>query len=302
MPNENAAPEPMEQPAQKNSQVQDTAPQAQDPQDLSDAFKFLRGNEQGGAEEPVAPEHQEGTIEEPASDNVQPETGSVAGGFANGSEAVDYSSYARGLLDETAMQASKLVAQEFASQDIKKFSTQMLYQRDENTGEVTFVNPESPSTPFKSRTEAQAWCDSINADIEAEFNKAVQQKQHEIIEEIAPTLRLLQFAPVFDSMSELEQEIFDDIIEGYEVYNDSGEVIGYNCDLNSAAKQAQRFAKKYGGNSSLGQVVNQENISSGPAVDMKSSSTSAQGKADLKDPKDLGEAMALLKNLEKGKK
>lgn len=296
MPNE-------ENMAEIGNENQDVTPQEapqQEPQDLSEAFKILRGNDQAATTSSVEPAEQpnpEPIQEEQQYQEQYPDLqhngGAKSGGFTDGMQSIDYNAYAREMIDDVGTEASRAVLKEFHDQGIQKFNTQMLYQRDDETGEVTFVNPESPSNPFKSRTEAQAWCDSINADIDAEFKRMVSQKKQEIVEGIAPSLRLLQFAPTFERMSPLEQEIFDDIIEGYEVYNDRNEIIGYSIDLNSAAKRALTFAAKYGGN--IQPQQEQQRRNSGPAVDMKSSSSSAQGKEDMKEPATLEEAMRMLK-------
>ena len=293
MPNEENMAEPEVQGQEASQEV--AAPP--EPKDLSEAFKVLRANEQAAAApsvEPGQPDPEPIQEEQPQESyqDIQYDGGADAGGSAAELQSSDYGAYAQGLITESLSQARQLVTQEFRNNKVEKWNTGKLYQKDENTGEVSFFNPESPSQPFKTRAEAQAWCESINADIDSEYRRMVNEKQRELMDGLAPALRLLEFAPKFDQMSQLEQDIFDDIVEGYEVYNAAGDVIGYNIDLNAAAARAKNFASKYGAQQQ--QAVPQQK-SSGPAVDMKSSSSSAQGKEDLKEPTNLEEAMRMLK-------
>lgn len=290
---------------QPEEQVQETPEQAapqQAPQDLSEAFKALRANEQAATASSVEPEQpspepeQQQEAGQPEQyeypEDVQYDGGSSAGGPSAVMQDFDYNAYGAGILKEINTYAQQQVTQLFKDNGIQKFDTQMLYQKDENTGEASFINPDNPNLPFKTRQEAQQWCDTMNADIDREFKKQVIAQRNELAQQAGPAIRLLQFAPKFDKMSPLEQEYFDDIISGSEVYNNAGEVIGYNVDLDAAAARAKQFASKYG---AAAQQQASKAMPTGPAVDMRSSSTAAQGKEDVKEPTNLEEAMKLLK-------
>ena len=285
---------------QTQEQAPATAP-IEEPQDLSDAFKLLRDTEPTTADASVEPEQPspEPKQEEQQysySEDVQSYGGTDTGGSPAYMQEIDYSAYGAGILKEVNDYAKRQVEQLFRDNGIRKFDTQMLYQKDENTGVASFINPDNPDMPFATRQEAQAWCDTMNADIDREFKKQIISQRNELVQQVGPSIRLLQFAPKFEKMSPLEQEYFDDIISGSEVYNNNGEVIGYNVDLDAAAARAKQFANKYG---AAAQQQQQAKMPTGPATDMKSSSTAAQGKEDIKEPTTLEEAMKLINRKDK---
>lgn len=283
-----------------------------EPQDLSQAFETLREIKQMPAETPVEPaaEPEPAAGQQPEPEQQQQQyipqqqepapvydgAGAEPDGYADSSQSVDYSAFARGMVEEITKAAAQQATDYFKEQGIEKFNVNMLYQRDEHTGEVTFQNPDNPNRPFNSRQEAQAWCDAINNDIDNEWRRTATEKRNEILGQAMPAMRLLQFAPTFNAMSPAEQDVFDTLIEPYAVQNDYGQTIGYNCDLDAFATQARKIAGKYGAQMQQMQQQQQPPAQpTGPAVDMKSSSSNAQPTQEITDPKDLSEAMKMLK-------
>ena len=304
---------PNEQEQQSTQQVDNQDEVFTEPQDLSQAFETLREIKQIPADAPVEPAEeqspagaeggQQPTPQQPESPAVvqqqqapvYDETGAGPDGYADSSQDVDYSAFARGMVDEITRAAAQQATAYFKEQGIEKFNVNMLYKRDED-GTVTFENPDNPRQPFASRQEAQAWCDAINNDIDAEWRKTAAEKRNEILGQAMPAMRLLQFAPTFNAMSPAEQDVFDTLIEPYAVTNDYGQTIGYNCDLEAFAGQARKIAAKY--NAQVPQQQQQQQAAAaptGPAVDMQASGSNSQPENEITEPKDLADAMRMLK-------
>ena len=210
--------------------------------------------------------------------------------------ADDYSTYRDGLVSELRKAAFDKVNQEFQNQGIQKISVSQLYQRDEDRGTVTFLNPDNPSRPFESRAEAQAFCEAFNKDIDMEFRKAMQAEYNRLNDQYKPTMELIDFAPKFEKFSQVKQDIIDDLIEPYEIRANDGKIIGYRCNLDSAAAQADKILARFP-QQQVAEEPKEEPKSSEPALDMKSHAAGGAGKG--KEPKTLEEAMRMVQQ-EKG--
>ena len=98
-------------------------------------------------------------------------------------------------------------------------------------------------------------------------------------------------------MSQEAQEILDDLIEGSEVRNARGEVVGYTCDLDSMASRAERMAAKYSrGKRSKGEAKQQQRR---PATDMRSHGSSSDPKKLDREPRDINEAFQIMRERRK---
>ena len=280
---------------------------ATEPIDLSQAFKMLKNNDASQPENPVA------DPEEPAGEQqagievddtgagaaVNPDVGAgydtdgdSLGGSTTSVEPVDYDDVRKQALTEIQRQAIASVRKEFADQGIDNYSINELYQRDENTGQVIFINPDNERQPFTSRAEAQQWVDAFNKQVNDEFRSRINAKQRELIQQNAPKLRLIDFIPRYETMDDTSKEIFDDIIEPYEIRDGRGQVIGYNCDLNHAANQANKIAKRFNAGTQANNPADTQAAkgSSQPATDLPSGANTS-GKAE--EPKTIGEALKL---------
>lgn len=265
-----------------------------------------RGTEESG--EPVAngQEISEGNNEDPVSNGA--ENDDSAGGSANVIEPVDFNARRQELLQDVQRQAIAQVRQEFAKNQITPCTIEELYQRDEQTGRVTFKNPDDPQHDFASRAEAQAWVDAFNKQVEGRFRQEVNKKQRELVQQNAPQIRLLDFIPTFNGMNKAEQAVLDDLLEPYAVKDRNGNVVGFNVDLNAMAAQARKIAKRIpaseqpaeGTDSSKGSQGTQEQPSR-PAMNMP---TGTGASADETEPKSIGEALKMFdkQQREKGKK
>lgn len=218
----------------------------------------------------------------------------------------DYKDLQRNLVDSVRRQAAMAANQKFEEAGLSKITLSSLYNRDENTGRVTFVNPDNPDRPFESRSEAQAWVDSYNKEIEAEWVNYANEMQKKFAQDTLPAARLIQFAPVYDKMDDQTKQVFDTIIEPYSVKDSSGMVIGYSCDLSAAHDQARKLVGVFGsssGNISQSNTESQQPAvpaSGGPALDAVTSGTGTASESD--EPKNLQEAFKLLNKQKKEKK
>lgn len=302
---------------------------ATEPVDLAQAFKMYEEANRAAAEPPVeagGPDAQvaagdpgqpgegggepaEGAGEDlaaaaPAADGAGDEG---AGGPADVVEPVDFDARRQELLQDIQRQAIDQVRQEFSKNQINPCSIEELYQRDEQSGRVTFKNPDDPQHDFSSRAEAQQWVDAFNKQIEMRFRQEINRKQRELVQHSAPTLRLIEFAPKFDAMSKVEQDVMEDMLEPYAVKDAKGDVIGFNVDLNAVASQAKKIAARFpkgaqepaAGEGDDSQQQQQQ--PSRPAMNMP---TGSGASSDELEPKSIGEALKMYdkSQREKGKK
>lgn len=288
-----------------------TAQESFEPADLSEALKAYQQQNEVVAEEPVQNagprEHESPSADEDAGESGSSEEEGPAddGGYtdAGGSsadyEGVDYEAWRKTEVDAINQEAVRLANDKFKELGIKKFGINDLYQRNEETGEVVFANPDNPKQPFTSRSQAQEWINSFNQQVDLEFRKLAYEKQREAWEARQPTIRMIEFGPTYERMSQDEKDVFDSLVEPYAVNNSKGEPIGFSCDLNAAAVQATKIVSRFAGRTQ--QQQEQQPVQpqqSGPALDMKGSRTNEQPRQG--EPKTLAEAMAMYN--QKGRK
>ena len=301
---------------------------ATEPIDLAQAFKMVNQANRAAAEDNVdtgnvdpetsageeprgsgdgdigADENQEDTSTEPAAGGDE-----GIGEPSNFVEPIDFNARKQEVLREIQQDAINLVRKDFADNQITPCTIEELYVRDENTGRVTFKNPDDPSREF-DREAAQKWVDAFNKQIEMRFRQEVNKKQQELVVERAPMLRVIEFAPKFEALDQTTKEILDDLIEPYAVTNRAGEVIGFNVNLDAALAQAQKIAKRFNTQQANTQNTadNQkaegnepEKQGSRPAMNMP---TGTGKSSDELEPKNIGEALKMYdkSNREKGKR
>lgn len=174
-------------------------------------------------------------------------------------------------------------------------------------GVATFINPDTgkPFTGDNPRAQAQEWCDLYNEELRDTFNTLAKQRQVEIETEMAPAINLLKFMPTYEKLDPVRQQLFDAIVEDYEVYNGEKEHVGYSCDLGAVLKQVNRqVASLQKGRESAGEPAGaaqapaaaQETPPTGPALDMPTSGSG--GTAGAKAPTNLSEALEQMQNAE----
>ena len=300
------------------------------PIDLASAFKMLNQANREAAQEPMATGEPDpetgrnvdgtGIREQDKAAADSNDSGSVAigsgesdslgddGGSTDSIEAIDFNAYKQDLLRNIQRNAASEVRKEFNEQNIGYYSAAELTVRDEQTGQVRFRNPDiqderDPNYYFKSRSEMQQFIQAWNQVVDFEFRKAVNEKQRDLMNQAAPTARLMDFYPKWQAMDDDTKAIFDELLEGREIRDANGKEIGYNVNLDAVAAQAAKIAKRF---QSQHQQTQQSEVqasasqgSNGPALDMKTGNGSSQ---DEKEPTSIGEALKMLDKKNKGGK
>ena len=147
---------------QQDGVVQESESSAE-PSTLAEAFAQYRARNTE-APEPTVPATENagdtgtadsyGSAAEPAGEPeppmVEPGADTSDGGRADDYEESEYGAYRNGFIDELGRAAYNKTVEEFKKQGIQKISVSQLYQRDEDRGTVTFINPDNPDRPFES--------------------------------------------------------------------------------------------------------------------------------------------------------
>lgn len=307
---------------------------ATEPVDMAAAFRALNQANQATAQGDVEPSGEHGQdgpgLPEDAAQPVEGDEGGLEEGVDAGAEAgsaytsgdggldgdgygdggpadviepVDSNAVRKSILEDIQRNAIMQTRKEFADEGIETYNINELYQRDERTGRVTFLNPDDPDRPFASRAEAQAWCNAFNEQLAGEFRRAVNAKQRELVQQQAPRLAVAEFIPKYNAMSKTEKEVFDDLIEDYAINDANGNVVGYNVNLDSAARQAKRIASRYETQASnanaTGVQAKKEAEPTQPAMDMRTGTGSSD---DEREPKTLAEALKRVDKIKQSKK
>lgn len=285
---------------------------ATEPIDLAQAFKMLNeanrapaGEELEEAQPDVGADAvQEGQQGggEPAQGDGSPAVGDepggggeADGGFADVIEPVDYDPARQRILKEVQQRAIQEVRRSFANDNIEMWSIEDLYERDEQTGRVRFRNPDDPNRDFSTRYEAQQFVDAMNKQVTAKFRQEVNAMQRTILQQEAPKLRLLDFAPKYAAMDATTREVFEELVEPYAVRDRSGEVIGFNVNLDALHRQASRIAGRFAMQPQVAAEPQQQQqqakaAPTSPAMDMKTGASQTDGNGE---PKNLGEALKM---------
>lgn len=280
-----------------------------DPEDLASAFARLREVDADNAEADV--DGGDGADDKAEEDDVADAEGDTAldddgydadGGLAELPDTARYQASQQAIVDQLNRNAVAQARQQFQKDGIREFTMDDIYDRQQD-GRVIYRNPDDPNRPFANRMEAQQWIDSFNKQVQSALIKTATEIRDKNAKAAMPALKLLQFAPVYDVMDPAIREVFDDLIEDYEVKNRAGKVVGYSCDLEKMAMKAARLAKKYN-NSPRKTKVNGKVRKSGPqkspALDTRSHGTAAGSKGD-REPQTMEEAMKRLREINGGK-
>lgn len=279
----------------------------EEPEDLASAFAALQRSRQEDADGDLDDSGDGGDAGDgdPADDDdeeyeaLEDDRQDSDGGPGDAYSGADYQAVSRQLSHDAGQAAVRMAVDEFRKQGIRPFSMNDLYERDERAGRVVYRNPDDPSRPFSSRMEAQQWIDSFNSQLMEETKKRAREIGRGINRAIAPTKRLLAFAPKYDAMDDEVREVFDDLIEGYEIRNDHGEVIGYSCDLDKAHARAERMASKYSSKGRVARERKPRREPSQPATDMRSHGTSRSSGNAPEEPKTLEDAFRIMREQRK---
>lgn len=238
-----------------------------------------------------------GGSETAVSDLAEPDDGSDNGdgGYSDLIEPIDLSPQKESYLKNIQAQAVANVQKKMADEQIELWTMEDIYERDENTGRVTFRNPDDPNRPFQSRAEAQQFINAMNQEVNNYFRREVNIESRKLVQQQAPVLQMFDFAPVYQAMDKTEQEMFNILLEPYAIYNDNNKVIGFNTNLQAIANTARLIVKRMFNNNtaSVPQAASKkENVkpSTKPALDMKTGNGATDGEVE---PKTLGEALKM---------
>lgn len=276
---------------QQEQQVEQTSkPQAQDSEsaNMQEAFEKYYQNDSKPAEATVDTT----TTTEPTStitESIPAGDGDVPSESTSPVPEIDYGARKKAFINNIGIAAQESARQIFQKNGIEMIKVLDLYEKDER-GYVRFNNPDDPNRPFSSREEAQKWCDSFNNTVAIEFKDTVKNEQNRLMQEYQPTLQLYDFVSKYNKFSQQKKELLNELVTPYAIKNKSGEVIGYNCNLDSAAKQADTILKKFGDKASEAPQVKaaQKNKASEPALDISATGASS---AKRKPSGSLQEAM-----------
>ena len=214
----------------------------------------------------------------------------------------DYQDIQQTIAKSVTQQAAMAANEKFKELGIEQVTINHLYQRDDR-GRVTFQNPDDPDRPFTSRAEAQQWVDAYNSQVKQQWTQYAREMQQQFVNDTLPAVRLMQFAPVYDSMDAMHQQVFDQLIEPYVIRDSTGMEIGFNCDLMEAKAQADRLCETFGTPAqTIPQTSSESTAPTGPALDMQTSGSS-NPQNDPEVPKNLNDAFKLLaKQKKEGRK
>lgn len=336
MPNENGQHAAEEQIVQdQTSASQEAAPPA--PADLAEAFAQVRAanvqatqdnlEDTGDSEEPVgkhARQEPKAEQQEPADADQQASVPAAAdaaqhantpatpepeqpagndgvGGDTVSSEPTDYTPAREQIYQGINTQAVQNVVARFKENGIRTWDIADLYDKDEQTGRVTFKNPDDEQRPFQSRKEAQDFVDAMNKQINNKFQSEIRAEQAKLLEEAKPSLSILDFVPVYQSMTEIERQVFDDLIGPYAIRDANNNIQGFNVDLAAAASQAKAIASRFATQQQPQQQAATKEAKKEQATSPATDMATGTGEVGTDEPKDLSEAFALLNKQKKEK-
>lgn len=270
-------------------------------------------------------EHEAGHGEEDAPDTGG--LGTAAGSYGDedtGSEenlfvGIDVSGdsiaqYETDLTERIRNQAINDIAQEFIKRDYRNNNGVLgatiddpdICKRDED-GVPHFYNPDTGREFTENpRSQAQAWVDAYNKDLARVFNNACSEYEKHLMGQASPQLAVMKFAPKYKELDDIRRGMLDNVIQDYEIKDEGGKVVGYNCDLDKALALVDRqisMIQNYAKQQSSASQQQTAQQATGPALDMKTSN-GAVATGDKPVPQSLAEAMerqqdALLESLKK---
>jgi len=154
-------------------------------------------------------------------------------------------------------------------------------KRDDD-GVPHFYNPDTGRefTGDNPRRQAQEWVDDYNRSLAQAFNNTCEGYSKKLMEEREPQFKTLEFSSTYDGLDPVRQIMFDQIIEGHEVYDSDGDLVGYDCDLNFALQKVNNTVRHMQEHFKAHQTQTPAAAAqdAGPALDMRSSAGSSSDK------------------------
>lgn len=212
-------------------------------------------------------------------------------------------SYRKEIVDEATNRAIEAVANAYIKKGARNTDGRLgatindpdICKRDDD-GVPHFYNPETGRefTGDNPRRQAQEWCDDYNRALKDAFNDTCDQYAKKLVKEREAEVALVEFESTYDSLDDVRRDMLDSLLENYEIKDEHGEVVGFDCDLNAMLRAVNRTFEKMQGRiraakADAGGGTQQQAPASAPALDMKSSPASAP--ADGKEVKSLADAL-----------
>lgn len=298
----------LEESEEQQQEGQQTEPEtAPTPTTLAEAYAALRTNKPNND----SSDNQEGEAGESGESNGESDEGDgesddgatgdeyvdYSGGYADDIQGIDSNAYNKAIIQQTRQLAAQAAAKEFKEKNYRKITVMDLRTQDDR-GNVSYNDPDHPNRSFNSRYEAQQWVDSFNQQVDYDFKQVSSKYEKQYAEKVRPTIEMMNFIPTYNKMDANTREMFDTIIEGNEIVA-NGQIVGYRCDLQAAAKQAQKAASRFVSGNTILRAAQAKKVSR-PSTDMKSHGSSS-GKVGDPEPKTIEEALKLY-NKQKGNK
>ena len=298
----------LEESEEQQQEGQQTEPETTPtPTTLAEAYAALRTNKPNND----SSDNQEGGAGESGESNGESDEGDgesddgatgdeyvdYSGGYADDIEGIDSNAYNKAIIQQTRQLAAQAAAKEFKEKNYRKITVMDLRTQDDR-GNVSYNDPDHPNRSFNSRYEAQQWVDSFNQQVDYDFKQVSSKYEKQYAEKVRPTIEMMNFIPTYNKMDANTREMFDTIIEGNEIVA-NGQIVGYRCDLQAAAKQAQKAASRFVSGNTILRAAQTKKVSR-PSTDMKSHGSSS-GKVGDPEPKTIEEALKLY-NKQKGNK
>lgn len=298
----------LEESEEQQQEGQQAEPEtAPTPTTLAEAYAALRTNKPNND----SSDNQEGEAGESGESNGESDEGDgesddgatgdeyvdYSGGYADDIQGIDSNAYNKAIIQQTRQLAAQAAAKEFKEKNYRKITVMDLRTQDDR-GNVSYNDPDHPNRSFNSRYEAQQWVDSFNQQVDYDFKQVSSKYEKQYAEKVRPTIEMMNFIPTYNKMDANTREMFDTIIEGNEIVA-NGQIVGYRCDLQAAAKQAQKAASRFVSGNTILRAAQAKKVSR-PSTDMKSHGSSS-GKVGDPEPKTIEEALKLY-NKQKGNK
>lgn len=292
-----------------NEEMLDGQAQTQvDPNDLGAAFESYQHFKRENSQTDLSSEDESGTGAEV--DNVSTDVsttdndGDLGGSSSSDSIAdegdddglpdeIDFAAITSSIDRQLAENAIANTKQYFSENNIRHWDISDLveYEKDYDgnpTGNILFKDPDHKGK-YISRSEARAWCNDTNSDIDKKFREIASAEMRKLKQQNGPKYDLINFCETtYKSLDKNEIETLNILIEPYAIVANN-QIIGYRCDLNQAAATARNIVARNKQQYKREQPRVEVPVSQ-PSLDMPSSASSSS--TTPVDPNDLGAAMA----------
>lgn len=167
----------------------------------------------------------------------------------------------------------------------------------DSDGVPRFFNPETGRefTGDNPRRQAQEWVDDYNRELADAFNSACEKYEAKLMEQEAPSLAVIEFAPTYEKLDPIRRGMLDSVLEDYEIVED-GQVVGYSVDLPKALALVDRQVAMIQGYAKANAPKKEETPATGPALDMGNSASAVGGSGEKPNFRSLAEAMEWQQN------